>query len=88
MMLVASTGIFIEGVENPLVSSSRITEVSGSITDVNNFRTMLTVDGQGHGQLLYWLQWTFFAVGLILIALSIFLLFENQVRSFAGRFKQ
>ena len=85
-MLVASAGIFTEGVENPIISSTRITEVSPTITDVNNFRDILTVDGGGTGQLLFWLQWTFFSVGLILIVLSIILMFEGQVMGLVGRF--
>ncbi len=85
-MLVASTGIFTEGVQDPLVTSTRLTEVSSTITDVNNFRTTLTVDGPGHGQLLFWLQWTFFATGAILIVLSIILMFEGQVMGLVGNF--
>ncbi len=85
-MIVASTGIYTEGVQDPLISSTRLTEVSGTITDVNNFRTVLTVDGAGHGQLLYWMQWTFFSVGVILIVLSIILMFEGQVKGHVGRF--
>ncbi len=87
LMLVASTGIFTEGVENPLVQSTRITEVSSTITDVNNFREVLTVDGTGSGQLLFWLQWTFFATGFIMIALSLFLIFEDRVMALARRFR-
>jgi hypothetical protein len=86
MMIVASAGIFTEGVQDPLVSSTRITEITGSITDVNNFRNNLTVDGAGHGQLLFWLQWTFFITGIILIVLSIILMFEGQVKGLVGRF--
>ncbi len=84
-MLVLSTGIFTEGVENPLVNSTRITEVSSSVTDVNNFRDIMTVDEEGNGQFLFWLQWSFFGTGMILITLSIFLLFEARIGELIAR---
>ena len=87
-MLVLSTGIATEGVENPLVTSTRLTEVSSTITDVNNFRTVLTTDAAGSGQFLFWLQWSFFGTGMILIALSIFLLFESRVIELARIFRR
>ncbi len=87
-MLVLSTGIATEGVENPLVVSTRLTEVSGTITDVNNFRTVLTTDGPETGQFLFWLQWSFFGTGMILITLSIFLLFEARIGELFGRLRR
>ncbi len=83
-----STGIATEGVENPLVNSTRLTEVSGTITDVNNFRTVLTTDGAGTGQFLFWLQWSFFGTGMILITLSLFLLFESRFGELIARFRR
>lgn len=85
-MIVASAGIQAEGVQNPLVQSTRITEVSSTITDVNNFHEVLTIGSRGHGGLLLWLQNAFLALGMILIALSIFTLFEGRIRELAGRF--
>ncbi len=87
-MLVLSTGIATEGVENPLVNSTRITEVSSTITDVNNFRTVLTTDGPQTGQFLFWLQWSFFGTGMVLLALSIFLLFEARIGGLIDRFRR
>lgn len=87
-MLVLSTGIATEGVENPLVSSTRITELTSAITDINNFRNVLTTDGPQSGQFLFWLQWSFFGTGLILVTLSIFLMFESRFGELIGRFRR
>ena len=67
MLLMAAT-IEAEGVTLPQETSSRITEIDGSTSDVNHFYgNIKTIGNDGF---LYWLRLVLFPVGIILLIVA------------------